>query len=120
MNVFKEARSQKGITQMELSRLVHVTQASISQWEVGKTLPDTKTIIELADIFGVSTDYLLGRTPNPTPTITEDTPYLRTTDSEKKLLESYRAAPKETQMIVCKILDIEHPAAKADRIKNRA
>lgn len=59
MNCFKAARQAAGLTQMELSKRIHVSQGSISQWETGTTSPDIKTLILLADTYGISLDALL-------------------------------------------------------------
>lgn len=58
--VMKELRKQKGITQKELAEQLHVSFQTVSKWENGINLPDINYLPELADIFGVSTDVLLG------------------------------------------------------------
>ena len=49
------------ISQSELAKLLNVHQTAISQWETERTYPDNDTLLKLADIFNVSTDYLLGK-----------------------------------------------------------
>ncbi|EMZ42673.1 MULTISPECIES: helix-turn-helix domain-containing protein [Atopobium] len=49
-----------GLTQGQLAQLVSVTPATVSRWELGKFEPYGSNIAKLADIFGCSTDYLLG------------------------------------------------------------
>ena len=61
MNNIKILRRKKDMTQGELAKQVHVTQTSVSQWESGKTNPDTQTTKKLAEFFNVTIDYLLGR-----------------------------------------------------------
>lgn len=56
----KALREIKGITQAELARRLGVTRSSVNAWELGISTPSTQYIVELAAIFGVSTDYLLG------------------------------------------------------------
>lgn len=63
----KELRLQKKLTQEELGKIVHVSKVSISGYERGGRNPDRETLTDLADYFGVSTDYLLGRSNIPTP-----------------------------------------------------
>lgn len=53
-------REQKGLTQTELSKLLGITRSSVNAWEMGISVPSTQYIVELARIFRVSTDYLLG------------------------------------------------------------
>ena len=73
MNCFKAARRAAGLTQMELSKRIHVSQGSISQWETGTTSPDIKTLILLADTYEITLDALLGRKSPNLPSATEIT-----------------------------------------------
>lgn len=66
MNNIKKLRQEKGLTQKQLAQEVHITQTAVSQWELGKTAPDKQTANKLADFFGVSLDFLLGRTTERT------------------------------------------------------
>ena len=99
MNHYKEARKRKGISQAMLSAQIGVSQGSISQWEIGKTEPDVQNILKLADLYGVSTDYLLGRTDNPLSAIPADTPYMKVTPFEKTIVEAYRDLSTAEQVI---------------------
>ena len=65
MNRLKEARKAAGITQVEAAKAVGITQGGYSQWENELTKIDNQAAIKLADMFGVSVDYLLGRDNNP-------------------------------------------------------
>lgn len=56
----KELREQMGFTQAELAKRLRITRSSVNAWEMGITVPSTQCIVELAEIFKVSTDYLLG------------------------------------------------------------
>lgn len=57
----EELRKQLGLSQNELAEKLNMTQQRISAYEKGKREPDINTITQLADFFGVSTDYLLGK-----------------------------------------------------------
>ena len=63
----KELRTQKGISQAELGRFIGVERSTICQYEKGTRMPDNNTLIKIADYFGVSVDFLLGRTETKTP-----------------------------------------------------
>lgn len=53
-------RKEKGMTQSELANLLHTTQSAIGHWENNRrTIPQDK-IIDIANIFNVTTDYLYG------------------------------------------------------------
>lgn len=64
MNNIKILRVEKGLTQGQLAKEVNLTQTAVSQWELGKNTPDAQSSRKLAEYFGVSLDYLLGRTNN--------------------------------------------------------
>lgn len=59
-HIIKELRKEKGLTQEGLAAVLGVTQDSISLWELDKRLPDTLYIVEMAKLFEVTSDYLLG------------------------------------------------------------
>lgn len=56
----KHLREQEGITQAGLAKQLGITRSSVNAWEMGVSVPSTQYIVELAHIFKVSTDYLLG------------------------------------------------------------
>ena len=56
----KMLREQRGFTQASLSKELGITRASVNAWEMGISVPSTQYVVELADIFKVSTDFLLG------------------------------------------------------------
>lgn len=62
-----ELRQDKKMTQEELAKILFVTSGTISNYENGVHLPDIEKLISLADFFGVTTDYLLGRCTSRLP-----------------------------------------------------
>lgn len=56
----KKLREQKGLSQAELARLLGMTRSSVNAWEMGISVPSTQYIVDLAGVFDISTDYLLG------------------------------------------------------------
>ncbi len=56
----KELREQHNMTQKELADMLQVSFQTVSKWENGVNLPDITQIPRLAEIFGVSTDVILG------------------------------------------------------------
>ncbi len=55
----KDLRELNNMTQAELARQLGITRSSVNAWEIGISIPSTQYIVELAQTFGVSTDYLL-------------------------------------------------------------
>lgn len=70
----RKLMDQKGTTQNELAEYLSKTRQSISYYCDGSSSPDWETIVKIADFFNVSTDYLLGRTEDPSrlPSIVDD------------------------------------------------
>ena len=56
----KHLREQDSMTQADLARRLNITRSSVNAWEMGISVPSTQCIVELANLFGVSTDFLLG------------------------------------------------------------
>lgn len=54
-----ELRKEKGWTQAELAKKLNVTDKAVSKWEQGAGCPELYTVVDIAKIFEVSTDYLL-------------------------------------------------------------
>jgi transcriptional regulator with XRE-family HTH domain len=59
----KDLRQQTGMTQSDLARRLGITRSSINAWEMGISVPSTQYIVELARLFGTSTDYIFGLNP---------------------------------------------------------
>ena len=53
-------RKQAGMSQEELAEKLQLTRQTISKWETGASTPDLELLVQLGEIFGVSTDRLLG------------------------------------------------------------
>jgi len=56
----KELRARSQMTQSDLARKLGITRSSVNAWEMGISIPSTQYLVELAQLFRVSTDYLLG------------------------------------------------------------
>lgn len=52
-------RKQNGWSQEELAEMLHVSRQSVSKWEGSQSIPDLARILKLAELFSVTTDYLL-------------------------------------------------------------
>ena len=57
----KKARLKSGLTQTQVAERLGVAQAQYARWESGGRNPKDETVEKLAEIFGVSFDYLKGR-----------------------------------------------------------
>lgn len=63
----KELRVEKGLTLKKLGEKLNLGESTMSMYESGNRNPDYDTLSKIAEIFNVSTDYLLGRTDQRKP-----------------------------------------------------
>ena len=64
----KKLRTSKNLSQSKLSKILGISSSTIGMYEQGRRFPDQTILTKIADFFDVSTDYLLGRNPQNTPT----------------------------------------------------
>lgn len=89
----KKRRKNAGMTQEEVARYLMVTPQAVSKWETGNGTPDISLLIPIAELFGVSTDELLGRGDLTEDSVLEEIYY-----SEESLGEKYR---KYAELLKC-------------------
>ncbi|HEY8435512.1 MAG TPA: helix-turn-helix transcriptional regulator, partial [Haloplasmataceae bacterium] len=63
----REWRKKRQLTQEQLAKKVNTTKGTISNYENGHSTPPHETLVALANVLGISTDYLLGLTDDPSP-----------------------------------------------------
>ncbi len=103
MNI-KNIRVQKGFTQSEVASALGVSSVVYSRYETGKRQPSIDTLIQMADIFGVTVDYLLGRQDIEDSTLSE---------YELHLLVASRNADERAKQDALNML-LSHSISKAD------
>lgn len=91
MNRIRDLRSARGMQQADLAKELSVSRVSISRYETGERDPDIETILRLCEIFGCTSDYLLGRSPVPSPDLDPQ---------EEAMLLAWRRATPEIRAIV--------------------
>lgn len=86
----KHLREKKNLNQVQLAKMLNISNATLSQYESGKRTPSDEIKIHLADIFNVSLDYLLCRTSIITSAVREnpDTEY-------KKIIQTIESLSPE-------------------------
>lgn len=104
MDRIRELRTAFGWRQDELAEKINVSRQAIGSYETGRRDPDTKTISALCDVFGCTSDYLLGRSDMPQPMIT---------DADWHVLAAYHAATLRDRQIIDQILAEYAPAKGA-------
>lgn len=87
MNRIRDLREDLDLRQIDVARATGIDQKTLSNYETGKTNPDSYAIIRLADFFNVSADYLLGRTEQKSIDIEKILVKIETLKSELSALE---------------------------------
>ena len=91
MNRIRELRQRNGWTQSDLAERMNTKRQAIGHYETGERGIDVATILRLCEIFGCTADYLLGRSPLPSPDLSPE---------EEDLLLSWRRATPEIRAII--------------------
>lgn len=77
----KELRAEKGIRSEDAAEVFGVSRATLSAYEMGKSVPDLNVLNKMADFYGVSTDYICGRT-NVKKSLQTDTSSVKLSQSD--------------------------------------
>lgn len=88
-------RNQSGYSQEQLAEKMCVSRQAVSKWESGATLPETEKIIQLSDLFDVSTDFLL-----------RDAPIDRSRDTLDRVVFKFLGSAQEMDGISKNLIDI--------------
>ncbi len=65
----REARNKAGFTQVEVGKRIGRQQNTVNDYESGKAYPPPPLLAQMATLYEVTIDYLLGRTDNPHPPV---------------------------------------------------
>lgn len=105
--ILKQLREKKGIGQKELATMLNYSTGTVSNYENGVHTPNLATLSALADYYGVTTDYLLGRTDHPNSAkIMEQ--HISKSYTVNDLLRFLRCLPEsEKQIFMAFIMSIE-------------
>ena len=104
-NTIKELRTEAGMTQEELGKLLNVQNAAVSKYESGKIPLTGETLLKLSKIFNVSTDYLLGAEERAVMEPEENEPETGTALKFGNRLRELRVSEGITQLQMAVILD---------------
>lgn len=103
-DMIAELRSDNGLKQKQLAEILNVSPGTVSNYENGVYYPDIEKIVQLANLFHVTTDYLLGRTEN---NISPDLLNKRIADGKPiaKYIRILQSLPEDRQRAVIAILE---------------
>ena len=106
----KELRSEFGISQKKLGEIIGVSQQSINKYENYDVEPDIRTLIQMAQYFHTSVDYLIGNTLVKQES--SDLSFCQLNDEERILITHYRILTPSEKDSIKLIID--------NYLKNRA
>lgn len=101
MTAIKDARKRAGLTQTQVVAISGIPLGTLRRWEQGVNEPNIDAIIQLADIYNVSTDELLG---SDFANIEYDTD--RLSDSEQRLVDIYRRCSKKGRELLIQVATV--------------
>lgn len=110
--IFLTLCEQHNIKPNPLAKQLGISSGAVTSWKNGK-VPHHSTLIKIANYFGVSVDYLLGKTDEAAPATEKKTaPAMPLTDAEKQIFISYRsnAAFREAVDNILRLMPKEDPS----------
>lgn len=99
-NNIKAAREKHGLTQQECADLFDVKLRAWQTYEQGVSEPKFEVLCKIADLFGVTTDYLLGREPAPDPFADLNL----NKESETNVIDKYMSLPPNIRACLMDVL----------------
>lgn len=99
-NNIKAAREKQGLTQQECADLFDVKLRAWQTYEQGVSEPKFEVLCKIADVFGVTTDYLLGREPAQDPFAERNL----NKESEADVIDKYMSLPPNIRACLMDVL----------------
>lgn len=96
----KELREEKDLTQNDVATAINTTRTNIGRWEKGLNEPTSGFIIQLANFFEVTTDYLLEREDDFGNITIKNPPTEKLSAEDKELLEYFHTLTKSEKIQV--------------------
>lgn len=102
----KYLRTKHKKKQQDLADFLGITRQGYAKYENGTGEPDNSTLAKLADFYGVSTDYLLGRTDTPEPLDDKDEAEFQAFANNPELNTFYKELPESDEEAVERLREI--------------
>jgi len=103
MNRLRDLREDRDWTQKHVAGLIGVAANTMTNYENERRQLTPELIHKFCDLYGVTADYLLGRSNTPQPAVSK---------MDTELLQAYHAAPLEIRKIVNAALEAYRPASE--------
>lgn len=105
----QQLRKSKGLTQEEAALTFGVKLSSYQKYERDVNSPSYETLIKIADFYGVTTDYLLGRNTDEPDALDKLAAEFNMSALEKKIVENYISLPKSMR---CDLMEFLYKTVK--------
>lgn len=99
-DTLKYIREKNGLTKRELCEKTGISERAYLTYEFGEREPKISVIAKLADFYGVTTDYLLGREPAPDPFADLNL----NKESEEDVIDKYMSLPPNIRACLMDVL----------------
>lgn len=96
----KQLRQEKGFSQRSLAEQLGVSQQSINKYENHNIEPDIATLQQIADVFSVSIDYLVGYSDERLPVIVNQEDGTTLSSAECRLVSDYRQLSHDERLSI--------------------
>lgn len=103
MENLKILRKQHNLSQQKLADILHISQQSVYKYENDLTSPDLDTLVQMADYFNTSVDYIIGHTEisHKIEPVTES----MLNQDEEALLQNYRQLPSNKKEVINTVIN---------------
>lgn len=112
-NKFRNLRTNNNMLQSDIAKKINVSTSAIGMWEQGRRQPDNESIRKIANIFGVSTDYLLDNDEDSKiideniidPELNQTLKTLASNEFDRTLFKKYGELTEEKKKIVMSVIN---------------
>ena len=94
INNLKKARETAGYTQIQVAKMLSISDGTYKNYEQGNREPKGDMIVQLANLFNVSTDYLLGKDSGEPDALDILSNQFNMSDVEKRTVKRYFSLPR--------------------------
>lgn len=115
----KKLREEENISQTELAKEIGIAKNTLCQYEKNKANPSLEIILQIADYFNVSVDYLLGRADDFGNIVVQSSATDSLTEEEREALDTFRAIPDNTKGVALTMLQALAPRRKEKNASNK-
>lgn len=98
--ILRVLRDEKGLTLKQMGEILGVSHMTYQRYEKNDTDVSTDMLVKLADFYGVSADYLLGRTDIKAMAGTSPAEQLDVTAAEQEIIRRYTEFPEEVRLLL--------------------